>query len=62
MGNVLHELQRYAEALAAYDRATSLDPTYATAWRNKGYPLRALGRVAEAEAAEQRANVLGWSG
>jgi hypothetical protein len=29
------------------------------AWKNKAFALRALGRTAEAEAAEQRAKALG---
>ena len=58
-GNALYGLKRYDEALAAYERATALDSTFALAWWNKGYPLRALGREAEAQEAERRAQELG---
>lgn len=54
-GNALHGLQRYEEALSAYDQALALDPTFAMAAANRAFPLRALGRVADAEAAERRA-------
>jgi tetratricopeptide (TPR) repeat protein len=42
---------RYAEALAAWERAIELDPKNAMAWINKGYTLNELGRPAEALAA-----------
>lgn len=61
-GTALHALKRYDEALAAYDRALALNSKHANAWRNKALSLRALGRTAEAEAAEKRAKELGWTG
>ena len=57
-GNALNALQRNEEALVAYDHALALDPTLAAAWYGKAIALRALGRVAEAEAAERRAREL----
>jgi Flp pilus assembly protein TadD len=48
--------------VVACDRALALDPKKANAWKNKAIALRALGRTAEAEAAEQRAKALGWTG
>ena len=32
-------LQRYPEALAAYEQALALDPKYVLAWHNKGTSL-----------------------
>ena len=58
-GDALTGLKRYAEALAAWDGALALSPTFVAAWINKGAILRALGRVAEAEVAEQQARELG---
>ena len=46
-------------ACQAFDRALALDPNLAFIWGNKAIALRALGRVAEAEAAERRAKELG---
>jgi tetratricopeptide (TPR) repeat protein len=57
-GSALNNLKRYEEALAAYERALTLGET-ALRWNNKAYPLRALGRIAGAEAAERRAKELG---
>ena len=45
-GNALRGLQRYDVAMAAYDRATTLDPNDAIAWRNKGMTLNDLKRYA----------------
>ncbi len=47
-GNSLHNLQRYDEAIHAYDQAIRLDPNYATAYYNKGNSLRNLQRYDEA--------------
>jgi len=57
-GNGLHAQKRYAEALAAYDRALALDPQWALAWTNKGATLNGLGRNDEALAASDRALAL----
>lgn len=57
-GKTLYNQGRFVEALAAYDRAIALEPT-ARRWRNRAATLRALGRNAEAQEAERRANELG---
>jgi tetratricopeptide (TPR) repeat protein len=54
----MYELQRYAEALTAFDRSLSLNPRDADVWHNKALALRALGRAAEALEAEQHAQTL----
>ncbi len=51
----LHDHGRYAEALAACERAIELDPKNTHAWNNKGWALDALGRYAEAQVACDRA-------
>ncbi len=56
-GVVLENLKRYEEALAAYDR--SFDRNDHRDWSAHARVYRALGRVAEAEAAERRAKELG---
>lgn len=45
---ILANMQRFEEALACYDRALTLDPSYAEAWHNRGCALRALRRDEEA--------------
>jgi tetratricopeptide (TPR) repeat protein len=57
MGNALYELGRYHEALAAYDRG--FDRNDYRDWRAHAKVYRALGRHADAEAAERRAKELG---
>lgn len=37
LGNLLYDRRRYQEAIAHWERATSLDPSYPTAWRNLGF-------------------------
>src|SRR6266566_2799310 len=60
-GNALHSLQRYQEALAAYEQAIQLDSNDAIAYNNKGFTLKALGKKKEAQQAYQRAKQLGYS-
>lgn len=48
LGNAYCDLQRYNEALAAYDSATHIRPTFTTAWFNKAIALEELGRSEEA--------------
>lgn len=36
VGNTLYGLERYEEAIVAYDYATQLEPDYSTAFNNKG--------------------------
>jgi len=47
-GRALGNLGRYAEALAAFDKALSLDPNLAFAWNGKGASLANLQRFTEA--------------
>jgi tetratricopeptide (TPR) repeat protein len=51
-------LQRYVEALDAYEHALTLDPSLASAWSGKAEVLRVLGREEEAQAAEAQAEKL----
>jgi tetratricopeptide (TPR) repeat protein len=37
LGNLLYDRRRYQEAIAQWERATSLDPSFPTAWRNLGF-------------------------
>ena len=53
------DLQRYDEALAVCDEALARGIAIAGIWAIKGDALHALGREAEAQAAEQRAEELG---
>jgi predicted O-linked N-acetylglucosamine transferase (SPINDLY family) len=46
--NVLNGMERHAEAVAHFDKALALAPSYAEAWSNRGNALRALGREMEA--------------
>ena len=55
---LLRNLERDEEALAAYDEALRLDPEYAIAHNNRGLVLRAVGRDAEADSAFARASEL----
>ena len=36
LGNLLYDRQRYAEAIAAWEKSARLDATYAVVWRNLG--------------------------
>ncbi|KEQ57016.1 Photosystem I assembly protein ycf3 [Marine Group I thaumarchaeote SCGC AAA799-N04] len=47
-GNALWDLQRYTEALNAYEKAISIDSSERWPWRNKGYLLNDLERYSEA--------------
>ena len=51
LGGTLGELDRPAEALAAFERALGLDPASPQALNNVGVVRRELGRLAESEAA-----------
>ncbi len=37
LGNLLYDRRRYKEAIAQWERATSLDPGFPTSWRNLGF-------------------------
>ncbi|MCU0629738.1 MAG: tetratricopeptide repeat protein [Methanoregulaceae archaeon] len=54
-GETDHVMGRYDEAVAAYDRAVSLDPSFGKAWRNRGLSLSLLNRTTEAEESFQKA-------
>ena len=36
LGNLLYDRRRYSEAIAMWERAVALDPSFATPWRNLG--------------------------
>jgi Tfp pilus assembly protein PilF len=55
LGIALHDMRRYAESVAAYERALALQPAFPIALNNMGNSLRYLGRVEEADQAFQRA-------
>ena len=57
-GITLHELKRFEEALASYDRALTLRPDYAEALSNRGLTLHELKRFEEALASYDRALTL----
>ena len=57
-GNTLHELKRFEEAVASYDRALVLRPDYVEALNNRGNALKALTRSEEALASYDRALAL----
>lgn len=46
---------RFAEALAAFDKALELEPSFALARNNQGWTLGSLGRFAEALVAVNQA-------
>jgi protein O-GlcNAc transferase len=58
LGVVFDGLGRREEALAAYERATALNPDFAEAHNNRGNALLALGRMQEAIAPFERALAL----
>jgi tetratricopeptide (TPR) repeat protein len=51
LGTNLFGQQLWTEAIAAYDRATSLDPDYSPPYNQKGYAHRSLGQLDLAEVA-----------
>jgi tetratricopeptide (TPR) repeat protein len=54
-GNALSGKQRYAEALASYDRAVALKPHYHQAWYNRGLLLREMCSYGNAMASFEQA-------
>ncbi|MDZ4834812.1 MAG: tetratricopeptide repeat protein [Candidatus Melainabacteria bacterium] len=48
MGNALQKLERYEEAIDAFEKALKIDPTMCDAWINRGRILDDLGHHAEA--------------
>jgi Flp pilus assembly protein TadD len=57
-GDGLYAQKRYAEALSAYERATTLEPGNAIYWKDTGNALADLGRYAEALSAIEQALIL----
>ncbi len=55
LGIALHDLKQYAQSVAAYEQALSLQPNFPIALNNMGNSLRYLGRVQEADNAFQKA-------
>jgi hypothetical protein len=55
LGETLHKLQRYKDAIAAYQNALQLQPTETQTWKLLGDTLYELGRYQEAIAAYQKA-------
>ena len=47
-GKSLHELEKYSDAIACFDKAIRLDPNYAFAYTAKGESLQKLGKYREA--------------
>ncbi len=59
LGNLLYDRRRYQEAIAHWERATSLDPSFPTAWRNLGFGyFNVLHDDARALSAFERAHQL----
>lgn len=58
-GNILGQLEQYAEALDNYDQALALRPDSAETHHNRGHALRELGRLDEAAQAYREAMRLG---
>ena len=54
----LHELGRYEEALADKNEAVRLEPQNADYYESRSITLKALGRLAEAEADQKKAETL----
>jgi tetratricopeptide (TPR) repeat protein len=57
-GMAYDQAGRFAEALAAFDRALALNPNHVFAWDQRGLELSELGRYQEALAAHDRALAL----
>lgn len=48
LGNALQQMQRFAEALASYDKSLALKPDQSDLYNNRGIALTSLGRFDEA--------------
>lgn len=55
LGWVLDKMEKYNEAIEAYNKAIESNPRYAKAYNNKAYDLLRLGRFKEARSAAQSA-------
>ncbi len=58
MAITLHELKRFEEALASYERALAVRPEYADALLNRGVTLHELNRYEEALSSYEKAIAL----
>jgi tetratricopeptide (TPR) repeat protein len=54
-GNTLYNLNRFEEALTAYDRAINLRPDYAEVWQEKAKTLYELKKYSESQSAYDKA-------
>ncbi|MGD1714055.1 tetratricopeptide repeat protein, partial [Dapis sp. BLCC M172] len=54
-GDALENLERYEEAIAAYEKAIEIQPDYYYTWDSKGIALINLERYEEAIAAYEKA-------
>jgi Flp pilus assembly protein TadD len=52
---VLFDLKRYEEALAAYECAIFVEPNNSNAYNSKSKALKRLGRLKEANQAQEKA-------
>lgn len=57
---MLLELNRYDEALVAFDKAKELQPKDPYVWANRGYALDKLGRTQEARNSINKAVEFGF--
>ena len=55
LGIALHDLRKYDQSIAAYERALALQPNFPIVLNNMGNSLRYLGRVQESDEAFQKA-------
>ncbi len=61
-GVALYKLNRYEEALVAYEQAIRFYPNFALAYYNKGIALDNLRRTKEAQQCYEKARQLGYNG
>ena len=58
LGIGFHKHKQFESAVAAYDKAVALNPSYVDAWSNRGAALRALGQFESAVASYDKAIAL----
>jgi tetratricopeptide (TPR) repeat protein len=61
-GEALLNLNRYDNAIEAFNTSIELQPRYYTYWYNKGVALKSQGRTADAKDAFAKAKELGYTG
>ncbi len=54
-GIALRKMERYADAVASYDKALTINPSNAEAWLNRGVALDYMGRYEESVASYDKA-------